>query len=80
MPVENLGTRQAPGVVAVSSFLRRGFQACECTHSALCTENNKAMIATVAGGWVYIDGGEFSYLDDHGQSVYELCEPVCGLL
>lgn len=38
------------------------------------------MIATVAGGWVYIDGGEFSYLDDHGQSVYELCEPVCGLL
>lgn len=39
-----------------------------------------AITATVAGNWVYIDGGEFSYLDDHGQSVYELCELGCGLI
>ena len=71
---ENLGTRQAPGVVTVSSFLRRGLQACECTQPELCAEIDKALIATVAGNWVYIDSGEFSYLDDEGHSVHELCE------
>ena len=74
MRVEILETRQAPGVVAASSFLRRGYQACEFTQSERQTKNNKSSIATVAGDWVYIDGGEFSFLDDHGQTVYQLCK------
>ncbi len=42
-------------------------------------EANTAFIATVACDWVYIDGGELSYLDDEGQLVYELCKLDCRL-
>lgn len=62
MITEILETRQAPGVVAFSSFLRRGYQA-----------------STVAGDWVYIDGGQFSFLDDHGQTVYQLSSTLLAI-
>ena len=72
---EHLEPRQAPAVVATSSFLRRGYQTCKCTitHRA-ADESNTSFVAAVAGDWVYIDGGQFSYLDDSGASVYKYCE------
>ena len=72
---EHLEPRQAPAVVAISSFLRRGYQTCKCTHTHRATdESNTSFVAAVAGDWVYIDGGQFSYLDDSGASVYKYGE------
>ena len=72
---EHLEPRQAPAVVATSSFLRRGYQTCKCTRTHRATdESNTSFVAAVAGDWVYIDGGQFSYLDDSGASVYKYCE------
>lgn len=46
-PTTALEPRQAPGVIAASNFLRRGYQA-----------------SVVVGSWVYIDGGEFSFMSN----------------
>ncbi|MCJ1468324.1 hypothetical protein MMC07_006952 [Pseudocyphellaria aurata] len=58
---KSLVSRQAPGVVAPSDFLRRGGHA-----------------SVVAGDWVYIDGGEFSFLRD-GQPNYQYLTTILSI-
>ncbi|MCJ1466753.1 hypothetical protein MMC07_005373 [Pseudocyphellaria aurata] len=54
---KSLVSRQAPGVVATSDFLRRGGHA-----------------SVVAGDWLYIDGGEFSFMSN-GKLNYQYWAP-----
>ena len=35
-------------------------------------KNNREHVAVVVGDWVYIDGGEFSFMS-HGSPAYEYC-------
>ncbi|MCJ1471176.1 hypothetical protein MMC07_009824 [Pseudocyphellaria aurata] len=58
---KNLISRQAPGVVATSDFLRRAGHA-----------------SVVAGDWVYIDGGEFSVMND-GTPSYQYSTTILSI-
>ncbi|MCJ1463896.1 hypothetical protein MMC07_002505 [Pseudocyphellaria aurata] len=58
---KSLVSRQAPGYVATSDFLRRGGHA-----------------SVVAGDWVYIDGGEFSFMSD-GKVVYQYASSILSI-
>ncbi|MCJ1271096.1 hypothetical protein MMC22_010995 [Lobaria immixta] len=67
LPISNgqttrsLASRQAPGVVAPSDFLRRAGHA-----------------SVVAGDWVYIDGGEFSFMSD-GTPQYQYSSTILSI-
>lgn len=65
-PSPSLEVRQIPGVIAASEFLRRGFHACEseALRGSGMTLELMLSIAAVAGNWVYIDGGDFSWTNN----------------
>lgn len=78
----SLASRQAPGVVAASDFLRRAGHACRLTTllNLLASKfRTDFSIAVVAGNWVYIDGGEFSFMSD-GNPNYQYCTVSVGVV
>lgn len=79
LATRDIEVRQQAGTTAnAANFLRRAYHGCEyflvsiCWCLSACKTNNSSTIAVVAGNFVYIDGGAFSY-SSGGSPVYEYC-------
>ncbi len=71
---DSLVARQSPGTIASSDFYRRAYHACRFSYQRpihlvhFLTE----IVAAVVDNWLYIDGGEFSYMSN-GNVTYQYC-------
>ena len=75
-PADSLQSRRIPGVISGELFLRRGFHACECSQSkAVHGAKTERFTAIVAGGYVYIDGGDFSWTNND-ETNYDYCMSI----
>lgn len=74
-----VGAAGGNGVLTAQNFLRRGFHACECASMVANSEFADFTPATVANGWVYIDGGEFSYKDSNDTTQFRYCQLASGV-
>ena len=66
----NLLPRQEPAVIATSLFLRRAHHSCAQLPGYFGYVTAKKFAAAVVNKWLYIDGGQFSFLNN-GTPQYE---------
>ncbi len=69
----SIESRQAPAVIATPDFLRRAYHACAFDRPFPRSVFELILhLAVVAGDRVYIDGGEFSFMNN-GAPNYQYC-------